>query len=370
MAGPATSALVAVREAGLRYVSDLTPGITRAGPPRRPRYLDPAGCPVRDVATLARIRRLAIPPAWTRVWICPRADGHIQATGRDARGRKQYRYHPDWTAVRDSAKYGRMAAFAQALPRIRRRVEQDLRRPRLDREKVLAALVRLLETTLVRVGNEEYAKQNRSFGLTTLRNRHVRIGRRTLHFEFRGKSGQDHELDLHDPRLAALVRRLQELPGQELFQYLDEAGRPQKIDSADVNAYLRAIAGEEFSAKDFRTWAGTVLAAEALGELGAFATKRQAKANLRAAVVRVAQRLGNTPAVCRKCYIHPAVFERYLAGGRLQPTASVGGGALNGVTRGPALAGAERAVLRWLRPEAPLLERLKRSVAASRPRKH
>ncbi|HLP03110.1 MAG TPA: hypothetical protein VK163_13870, partial [Opitutaceae bacterium] len=219
VAAPSPDALDAAREAGLRYVSDLAPGLTRVGPERRPRYLDPAGKPVRDAATLARIRRLAIPPAWTHVWICPRADGHIQATGRDARGRKQYRYHPDWTAVRDSAKFERMAAFARALPWIRRRVARDLRRPRLDREKVLAAMVRLLETTLVRVGNEEYAKQNHSFGLTTLRNRHVRIGRGTLHFEFRGKSGQDHEIDLHDPRLAAIVRRLQELPGQELFQY-------------------------------------------------------------------------------------------------------------------------------------------------------
>ncbi|MFT3829157.1 MAG: DNA topoisomerase IB [Opitutaceae bacterium] len=372
---PPPAALVAVREAGLRYVSDLLPGITRVGPERRPRYLDPAGKPVRDPATLARIRRLAIPPAWTHVWICPRADGHIQATGRDARGRKQYRYHPDWTAVRDSSKFERMAAFARALPRIRRRVARDLRRPRLDREKVLAAMVRLLETTLVRVGNEEYAKQNHSFGLTTLRNRHVRIGRGTLHFEFRGKSGKDHEIDLRDPRLAAIVRRLQELPGQELFQYLDAAGEPQKIDSADVNAYLRACAGEEFSAKDFRTWAGTLLAAELLRDIGPFGTKREAKANLRAAITRVAERLRNTPAVCRKCYIHPLVLERYLAGVRLPPTApnatasDVGQG--SGGLLAPALGATERAVLRLLRrrSERPLLERLSRSVVAARRRR-
>lgn len=315
---PDPEALASAREAGLRYVSDETPGITREQSGSRARYRGPDGRLIGDAATLARIRRLAIPPAWTRVWICPTANGHIQATGRDDRGRKQYRYHPDWSAVRDEAKFERTIAFGRALPRIRRRVTRDLRRRHLDRRKVLAAMVRLLETTLVRIGNEEYARQNRSFGLSTMRDRHVRIGRGTLHFEFRGKSGRNHEIDLHDPRLAEIVRRAQDLPGQDLFQYLDERGEPQKIGSADVNAYLREIAGEEFSAKDFRTWAGTVLAALALRELGRFETRKQARKNLVQAIDRVAQRLGNTPAVCKKCYIHPVVLQSYLDGVTLQ----------------------------------------------------
>jgi DNA topoisomerase-1 len=307
-------ALASAREAGLRYVGDGTVGISRESRGRTVRYRDVNGLVIKDPATLARIKRLAIPPAWSDVWICPRADGHLQATGRDARRRKQYRYHPDWQAVRDGAKFERMIAFGRALPRIRRSVARDLGRRRLDRRKVLAAMVRLLETTLVRIGNEEYAKQNHSFGLSTMRDRHVKIARGTIHFEFRGKSGRDHAIDLHDARLAAIVRQTQELPGQDLFQYLDANNEPQKIGSADVNGYLREIAGNEFSAKDFRTWAGTVLAAVALRSCERSTTKTQTKENVVTAIKQVALRLGNTPAVCRKCYIHPSVVERYLQG--------------------------------------------------------
>ena len=314
----APEAMAAAREANLRYMSDDQPGITRKTTAKGVSYRGAEGEVVRDRETLVRIKRLAIPPAWTDVWICPRPNGHIQATGRDARGRKQYRYHPDWSAVRDGAKFERMIEFGKTLPHIRRQVARDLKRKSLDRRKVLAAMVRLLETTLVRIGNEEYARENGSFGLSTMRDRHVRVGRGKLHFEFRGKSGKNHEIDLHDPRLAAIVRQTQELPGQDLFQYLDENDEPQKIGSSDVNEYLREIAGEEFSAKDFRTWAGTVLAAMVLREFEQFETKKQAKKNLVAAVERVAGRLGNTPAVCRKCYIHPVVMESYLEGETLE----------------------------------------------------
>jgi DNA topoisomerase-1 len=311
-------ALSAAREAGLRYVTDDAPGISRKSTGKSITYRDAQGRVVKDRETLIRIKRLAIPPAWTDVWICAQPNGHIQATGRDARGRKQYRYHPDWSAVRDGAKFERMIAFGKALPRIRRQVQRDLSRRNLDRRKVLAAMVRLLETTLVRIGNEEYAKQNQSFGLSTMRDRHVKIGRGTLRFEFRGKSGKDHEIDLHDPKLAAIVRQTQELPGQDLFQYLDENEEPQKIGSSDVNEYLREIAGEEFSAKDFRTWAGTVLAAVVLREFERFNTKKEAKRNLVQAIERVAARLGNTPSICRKCYIHPVVMDSYLDGKTLE----------------------------------------------------
>jgi DNA topoisomerase-1 len=311
-------ALAAAHEAGLRYVTDQSPGITREIVGKTVRFRDPQGQIVKDHPTIGRIKRLAIPPAWTSVWICPIANGHIQATGRDARGRKQYRYHADWQAVRDGAKFERMIAFGRALPRIRRRVARDMARRKLDRRKVLATMVRLLETTLVRIGNEEYAKQNRSFGLSTMRDRHVKIARGTLHFEFRGKSGKDHSIDLHDPRLASIVRQAQELPGQDLFQYIDDNGEPQKIGSSDVNEYLREIAGEEFSAKDFRTWAGTVLAAVALREFEKCETKAQAKKNLVQAIENVSRRLGNTPSVCRKCYIHPVVMNSYLDGVTLE----------------------------------------------------
>ena len=293
---------------------DTTPGITREAAGKSFRYRLPDGKIVKDPATLARIKHLAIPPAWTEVWICPLAHGHIQATGRDARKRKQYRYHPEWQAVRDQTKYERMIAFGRALPSIRKRVAHDLAQPGLGRTKVLAAVVRLLETTLIRIGNEEYARQNRSFGLSTMQDRHVKIARGVIHFEFRGKSGKKHEIDLHDARLAEIVRRAQDLPGQDLFQYVGEDGQPQKITSEDVNAYIREIAGEEFSAKDFRTWAGTVLAAMALRQFETFDTKTQAKKNLVRAIEHVAERLGNTPAVCRKCYIHPVILDSYLDG--------------------------------------------------------
>ena len=294
------------RAAGLRYVTDATPGIARQRMGTGFRYRKPNGSALRDKAVVARIKALAIPPAWERVWICLRNDGHLQATGRDARGRKQYRYHLRWREVRDENKYGRMLAFAKALPRIRRRVRQDLARAGLPREKVLATVVCLLEATRMRVGNAEYARQNDSFGLTTLRTRQVRVRGATMQFRFRGKSGVWHDFALSDRRLAAIVRRMRDLPGYELFQYVDEQGQTRAVDSADVNAYLKNIAGEEFTSKDFRTWAGTVLAAEALHELGPDELSR--------AIERVAQQLGNTKAVCRKCYIHPAVIEAYQHG--------------------------------------------------------
>jgi DNA topoisomerase I len=314
----AADPIESAQAAGLRYVADTTPGIRRRRAGRSFAYLGVDGQPVRDRETLARIKSLAIPPAWTDVWICPSPRGHVQATGRDARGRKQYRYHPRWQQTRDETKYERMLAFGQALPLIRERVEQDLARPGLPREKVLATVVKLLETTLIRVGNDEYARQNRSFGLTTLKNRHVKVEGASLRFRFRGKSGITHEIGLRDRRLAGVVKRCQELPGQELLQYVDDEGQPRDVGSADVNEYLRAIAGDEFTAKDFRTWAGTVLAAQALEAVEAFDDQAQAKKNVMRAIESVAERLGNTPSVCRKCYVHPAVIEAYLERGTLQ----------------------------------------------------
>lgn len=302
------------RKAGLRYVSPDSPGITRHAEGSSFAYRHPSGTPVRDKATLRRIRSLVIPPAWTEVWICPASNGHIQATGRDARRRKQYRYHPLWHEVRDEAKYDRLMAFGKALPQIRRRVSADLRRRNLSREKVMATIVRLLETTLIRVGNDEYAQQNGSYGLTTLHNKHAKVRGGQISFEFKGKSGKRHQIDVHDPRLARLVRRCQELPGQDLFGYQDAGGAVRDVTSGDVNAYLREIAGSDFSAKDFRTWAGTILAAVALGELEKFHSERQAKQNVVRAVEAVAKMLGNTPAICRRCYVHPAILESYLSG--------------------------------------------------------
>jgi DNA topoisomerase-1 len=300
--------------AGLRYVSDTQPGIRRKRAGKGFAYVGTDGKTIRDAKELARIRALAVPPAYTDVWICLSPNGHIQATGRDARGRKQYRYHPKWREVRDETKFGRMLAFSEALPRIRTRVERDLGRPDLPREKVLATVVRLLECTCIRVGNDEYAKANRSFGLTTLQDRHVEISGSSLSFEFRGKSGKVHKVDLNDRRLARIVQRCQALPGEDLFQYVDDDGVRQSIGSGDVNEYIREISGEEFTAKDFRTWAGTLLAVAALGEAGVFTTQRQAKSNVLGAIDRVAKQLNNTRAVCRKYYVHPAVFETYLAG--------------------------------------------------------
>ena len=302
------------RAARLRYVSDDIPGISRRRAGRGFTYLDERGYRVHDREVLARIKSLGIPPAWRDVWICPFPNGHLQATGRDDRGRKQYRYHPRWKQVRDDAKYGRMIAFGKALPGIRRQVARDLARQELGKEKVLATIVRLLETTFIRVGNEEYAKENGSYGLTTMRDRHIEIKGAKLEFAFMGKSSRKHKIVLTDRRLARIVRRCQELPGQELFQYLDDNGERRTVSSEDVNEYLREITGEDFTAKDFRTWAGTVLAAMALGELSSFDTEAAAKANIRQAIESVAGKLGNTPTICRKCYVHPEIVKGYLEG--------------------------------------------------------
>ncbi|UPG71160.1 DNA topoisomerase IB [Roseomonas gilardii subsp. gilardii] len=304
----------AARSAGLRYVTDEAPGITRRRAGSGFAYRDPDGHPLRDKAELARIRALAIPPAYRDVWICPQANGHLQATGRDERGRKQYRYHPGWREARDAAKYGHMLEFAACLPEIRKRVAADMARPGLPREKVLATVVRLLEETLIRVGNEDYAEQNGSYGLTTLRRRHVRLGGDEIRFDFKGKSGKRWQLGLRDRRIAKVIRACQDLPGQELFAYRDEAGEAHAIRSEDVNDYLRAITGRDITAKDFRTWAGTVMAALALREFERFDSQAAGRRNISAAIGQVARRLGNTPAVCRKCYIHPDLLEGYLAG--------------------------------------------------------
>jgi DNA topoisomerase-1 len=306
------------RAAGLRYVNDTKPGIRRERDGDKFRYLDAGGDAIGDEATLARIRSLAIPPAWTDVWICPQANGHLQATGRDARGRKQYRYHPKWRSVRDEVKYERMVNFGQALPGIRREVDRALALPGLPREKVLATIVYLLEATMMRIGNDEYARQNQSFGLTTLRNRHVRIDGSDVEFRFRGKSGVFHKVALHDRRLARIIARTRDLPGQDLFQYIDEDGETHTVGSSDVNDYLRAITGEDYTAKDFRTWSGTVLAALALQEFEKFDSEAQAKKNIVRAIESVSEKLGNTPSICRKCYVHPAVIEAYLDGAVLQ----------------------------------------------------
>ena len=305
--------------AGLRHVSDeRTPGIRRVGSPTRFRYLRPNGRPV-PAAELVRIKALVIPPAWTEVWICANPKGHLQATGRDARGRKQYRYHHRFRQMRDEAKYGRLPAFAQALRRIRRRTAADVRKRGLPRVKVLAAAVQLLEKTLIRIGNEEYARANGSVGLTTMRDRHATIRGAEVRFEFRGKSGVAHAVEFHDVRLARIVKACRDLPGYELFQYVDDQGERQSIASDDVNSYLRHISGDDFTAKDFRTWAGTVLAAQALARLARFTSQTEAKRNVMQAITGVAKRLGNTRSVCRKCYIHPAILAAYMDG---QPMAT------------------------------------------------
>jgi len=301
-------------DAQCRYVDDASPGIRRHRSGKGHRYVSPLGATVRDPNVLARIRSLVIPPAWTDVWICPQANGHIQATGRDARGRKQYRYHPRFRALRDETKYGRMLAFACVLPRIRDQVDAHLGRPGLGRERILATVVRLLESTLIRIGNEEYARDNGSFGLTTLRTRHVDVDGSTVSFRFRGKSGKVHTVDVRDRRISRVVARCHDLPGEQLFQYVDDEGESRSIESADVNAYIRETAAQEHTAKDFRTWAGTVLAAKALRELAPFESDTAAKRNVVAVVKDVAARLGNTPAVCRRCYVHPEVLTAYHEG--------------------------------------------------------
>jgi DNA topoisomerase-1 len=302
----------AARSAHLRYVSDADRGFARRRHGKSFTYLTADGKPLRNPTTLARIRALAIPPAWKEVWICSTPDGHLQATGRDARRRKQYRYHPRWREAQDQNKYERIIAFAKALPKIRRAVARDLRKRGLPREKVLAAAVKLLETTLIRVGNDEYARNNRSFGLTTMHDKHVKLRGGRIRFDFRGKHGVEHEIDLEDRRLAAIVHACRELPGHELFQYVDEAGEVRDVGSGDVNDYLRQIGGEEFTAKDFRTWAGTALAARALQEFQDFDSTAAAKRNITKAIERVAERLGNTQAICRKSYVHPAIIEAYM----------------------------------------------------------
>ncbi len=304
--------------AGLVYVSDEEPGFTRKKSGKGWRFLDEHGRTITDRAVRERINGLGVPPAYTDVWICAKANGHIQATGRDAKGRKQYRYQPKWTAARDDAKYERMEVFGRLLPALRKRVAADMGRRGLPREKVLATLVALLEKTLIRVGNEDYAKDNHSFGLTTLRNRHLDVEGSTLRFDFKGKSGKMWNLDLKDKRVAKVVRSIQELPGQHLFQYIDEDGHRQPVDSADVNAYLREITGEDVTAKDFRTWAGTVLAAMALSEFESVDSEALKKKNVKAAIESVAAKLGNTPTICRKCYVHPHVVDSYLDGGLLE----------------------------------------------------
>ena len=302
----------AARAAGLYYVNEGESGLTRAGPPTSLRLCRPNGTPVLDRQVRRRVERLVIPPAWTDVWICNSPRGHIQAMGRDARGRRQYIYHRAWREVRDGAKFDRIVAFARALPRIRARVVRDLARRGLSKECILATIVRLLDVTHIRVGNEEYARANGSFGLTTLRDRHATTNATSVQLEFRGKSGKLHRTRLGDRRLARIVRACQDLPGQHLFQYLD-AGVPRPVTSNDVNAYLREISGADFTAKDFRTWAGTVLMATALCESDPKADITPAR-SVPAAVKVVARKLGNTPAVCRRSYIHPAIIEGHTRG--------------------------------------------------------
>jgi len=302
----------AAEEAGLRYVSDNQPGYTRKASGDDFDYFDVEGKPIRDEQRLLRLKRLAIPPAWTDVWICPTPNCHIQVTGRDARRRKQYLYHERWREIRDENKYDRMISFGQALPKIRRRITKDLKLSGLQRDKVLATVVQLLERTFIRIGNEEYARDNKSFGLTTMKDRHVEVKGSRLRFRFRGKSGKEHEVDVTDRHIARIISKLQDLPGQDLFQYVDDGGEIRDVTSQDVNGYLREITGEDFSAKDFRTLAGTVLTAVALQAQERFETKKQAKSNITTAIKAVAEILGNTPAICRKCYVHPAIFENYL----------------------------------------------------------
>jgi DNA topoisomerase-1 len=304
----------AAEEAGLTYVTDDENGLSREKRGDTFAYFKANGDPVTDEKALERIRKLAIPPAWTDVWICPKANGHLQATGRDARGRKQYRYHPQFREVRESTKYERMLDFAKALPAVRKKIAEDMALRGLPREKVVATVVHLLETTLIRVGNDDYAKENKSYGLTTLRNPHVKVEGAQLKFRFKGKSGKTWDLKVQNRRVAKIVKACQELPGQRLFQYIDDDGELREVTSADVNAYLKEITGRDITAKDFRTWAGTVLAALALQEFESFDSQAGFKKNVKAAIERVAQRLGNTPTICRKCYVHPEIFTSYQQG--------------------------------------------------------
>jgi DNA topoisomerase-1 len=351
---------LSAEEAGLRYVSDLGPGIRRRRRGKGFSYVGPDGERLTDAARIAWIERLAIPPAWTDVWISPIKRGHIQATGRDARGRKQYRYHPRWREVRDAAKYDRHIDFAKALPKIRRQTDRDLRRRGLPREKIVATVVQLLESTLIRIGNEEYRRDNGSYGLSTLRDRHVDVNGSKIRFEFQGKSGKRHEVAISDRRLARVIRQCQELPGQVLFQYLDEDGVRRQSDSDDVNAYLREVTGEEFTAKDFRTWAGTVAASLALQEIERVEADGQPAKNGTDAIKRVAEQLGNTPAVCRRCYVHPGIIDAYLDGEMAAPMQAAAARRLS--ARPHALRAEEAAVLGLL--SARLARERRRRTAA------
>jgi DNA topoisomerase I len=342
-----TDPQASAKAAGLRYGTDASPGIRRKRAGKGFTYIDVEGRRLHDPQELQRIKFLGIPPAWTKVWICPMPQGHLQATGYDARGRKQYRYHPRWRNVRDETKYGRMLAFGEALSLIRKQVGHDMALHGLPRAKVLATVLRLLDTTLIRVGNEEYARANRSFGLTTLRDRHVDIAGATLRFHFRGKSGKEHTVEINDRRLALIVKRCQEIPGQELFQYRDDEGQRRAIDSADVNEYLRQVTGQDFTSKDFRTWNGTVLAVQALQTCGAGESAAQAKKAVVEAIKTVAAQLGNTPAICRKCYVHPAVIEAYLEGSLLEMLQRLGKADPAGPVQG--LSAEEARVLAFLR---------------------
>ena len=346
-------------EAGLSYVNDGDAGLGRELVGDGFVYFKPSGEPVTDEAAVARFRKLAIPPAWTDVWICPRANGHLQATGRDARGRKQYRYHPQFREVRDGTKYEHMIEFAKALPAIRKKIARHMALKGLPRDKVLATVVHLLETTLIRVGNDDYAKENKSYGLTTLRNPHVKVEGTQLKFRFKGKSGKAWDLKIQDRRVARIVKACQELPGQRLFQYVDEGGELKEVTSADVNDYLKEITGRDVTAKDFRTWAGTVLAAIALKELD----------NVKAAIERVAQRLGNTPAICRKCYVHPEILSSFEQGELLLEVKRKVEAELLGDR--PTLKPEEAAVLGLLeaRVKRSLQEQLKASVAKAKSRR-
>ncbi len=333
-------AVADAKSAGLRYVSDDAPGIRRTSRGTSFSYVAADGKTVRDRATLDRIAALAIPPAYTDVWISPITNGHIQATGRDARGRKQYRYHEKWREVRDATKYARTLAFAKALPAMREHIERDLRLVGLPREKVLATVVRLLEATTIRVGNEEYARENGSYGLTTMHNAHVKVSGKAMRFSFRGKSKVRHAISLEDRRLAKIVRGCRDIPGQRLFQYIDDAGEAHPVESNDVNDYIRSISGDEFTAKDFRTWEGTVACAMLLADRSPVDAESERKRQVTDAMKLVAERLGNTPTVCRACYVHPAVIAEYLENGTV--------GAFRSGTAHNGMSAEERSVLRLL----------------------
>jgi len=354
-------AQASAEDAALRYVTDTVPGVRRRGAGKGFGYIGTDGERITDADRIAWFKSLAIPPAWTDVWISPVRRGHIQATGRDARGRKQYRYHPGWREVRDAAKYGRLIEFARSLPKMRRRTDRDMRRRGLPREKVLALVVRLLEETLIRVGNEEYARENRSFGLSTMRDRHVKGSGSDLRLTFTGKSGKEHSVPVRDRRLARLVKACQELPGYELFQYVDEDGQRQKVDSADVNAYLREVTGSEFTAKDFRTWAGTVAASMALEEFQEVDDEAGRKRAIVTAIETVAKQLGNTPTVCRAAYVHPEVIDSYLDGTMVEALSARAKGAGRGAH---ALRPEEAAVLGLLQARL-ARERRRRGRAAA-----